>query len=87
MVNKWDMKNNKNMKKVHKVAMRTVLQTLTQCSAQGSHYQLWLFAGTDRPGGILGVSWYKLYTNIAQAPHASNKKQLSFYYVILVYQN
>ncbi len=38
--------------------------------------------GADRPGGILGVSRCALSTNITLTPRASNKKQLSFYYVV-----
>ncbi len=37
MVNKWrDARNNKNMKKVHKVATHSVTRILTQYSIQGS---------------------------------------------------
>ncbi len=39
-------------------------------------------AGADRPDGISGVSRCALCTNVAPAPCASNKKQLSFYCVI-----
>ncbi len=39
-------------------------------------------SGADRPGGMSGVSRCALCTNVAPAPRASNKKQLSFYHVI-----
>ncbi len=43
------MRNSKNMKKVHKVALCSVMQILTQSRAQDWRYQLYLFVSYVQP--------------------------------------
>ncbi len=44
MADKWrDARDCENMKKVYKVATRTVMWISSQYTVQAVHYQLWLF--------------------------------------------